>query len=43
MVGISQKTLQVSANKGRVTGVLAEEEEGKEDGEGESQLVLLIQ
>lgn len=40
-MGIYQDTLQVDANQGIIIIVLGEEEERQEDGEVESDLVLL--
>lgn len=41
-MGINQNTLQVDANKGTINTVLSEEEELKENGDIESDLVLML-
>lgn len=41
-MGINQNTLQVDANEGTINTVLSEEEELKENGDIESDLVLML-
>lgn len=41
-MGINQNTLQVDANEGTINIVLSEEEELKENGDIESDLVLML-